>query len=191
MAASNFVQAYWMPSLIAVFGLTIGIKQALLKPKVRFWYDTQLLRMPGIGKISKSINTARFARTLSILSSSAVPLLEGMKIAGQVLENEKIKSAVTEAAVRVSEGASLRASLQQTKLFPPMMLHMIASGEKSGELEQMLERAANNQDQEFETMVSVSLKLLEPAMIATMAIIVLFIVMAILQPIMAMNNAIG
>ena len=191
MAASNFVQAYWMPSLIAVVGLTIGIKQALLKPKVRFWYDTQLLRMPGIGKISKSINTARFARTLSILSSSAVPLLEGMKIAGQVLENEKIKSAITEAAVRVSEGASLRDSLQQTKLFPPMMLHMIASGEKSGELEQMLERAANNQDREFETMVSVSLKLLEPAMIATMAIIVLFIVMAILQPIMEMNKAIG
>ena len=149
------------------------------------------MRLPGLGKISRSINTARFARTLSILSSSAVPLLEGMKISGQVLENEKIKSAVSEAAVRVSEGASLRASLQQTKLFPPMMLHMIASGEKSGELEQMLERAANNQDREFETMVSVSLKLLEPAMIATMAIIVLFIVMAILQPIMEMNKAIG
>ena len=191
MAASNFVQAYWMPSFIGIVALTISIKQALLKPKIRFWYDTQLLRLPGLGKISRSINTARFARTLSILSSSAVPLLEGMKISGQVLENEKIKSAVSEAAVRVSEGASLRASLQQTKLFPPMMLHMIASGEKSGELEQMLERAANNQDREFETMVSVSLKLLEPAMIATMAIIVLFIVMAILQPIMEMNKAIG
>jgi general secretion pathway protein F len=191
MAASNFVQAYWMPSLIGVVALSVGIKQALLKPKIRFWYDTQLLRLPGLGKISRSINTARFARTLSILSSSAVPLLEGMKIAGQVLENQKIKAAVSEAAVRVSEGASLRASLQQTKLFPPMMLHMIASGEKSGELEQMLERAANNQDREFETMVSVSLKLLEPAMIATMAIIVLFIVMAILQPIMEMNKAIG
>jgi general secretion pathway protein F len=191
MAASNFVQAYWMPSFIGIVAITIGIKQALLKPKIRFWYDTQLLRLPGLGKVSRSINTARFARTLSILSSSAVPLLEGMKISGQVLENEKIKSAVSEAAVRVSEGASLRASLQQTKLFPPMMLHMIASGEKSGELEQMLERAANNQDREFETMVSVSLKLLEPAMIATMAIIVLFIVMAILQPIMEMNKAIG
>ena len=191
MAASNFVQAYWMPTFIGIVVLTIGIKQALLKSKIRFWYDTQLLRLPGLGKISRSINTARFARTLSILSSSAVPLLEGMKISGQVLENEKIKSAVSEAAVRVSEGASLRASLQQTKLFPPMMLHMIASGEKSGELEQMLERAANNQDREFETMVSVSLKLLEPAMIATMAIIVLFIVMAILQPIMEMNKAIG
>lgn len=191
MAASNFVQSYWMISLVVIVGGTFGIKQALKRPKVRFWYDSQIMILPGIGKISRSINTARFARTLSILSSSSVPLLEGMKIAGKVLENQKIKFAVAEAATRVSEGASLRAALQQTKLFPPMMLHMIASGEKSGELEQMLERAANNQDREFESMVSVSLALLEPAMIASMAIIVLFIVMAILQPIMAMNQAIG
>ncbi|KAF7767589.1 general secretion pathway protein F [Pseudoalteromonas citrea] len=191
MAASNFVQSYWMISLVVIVGGTFGIKQALKRPKVRFWYDSQIMILPGIGKISRSINTARFARTLSILSSSSVPLLEGMKIAGKVLENKKIKFAVAEAATRVSEGASLRAALQQTKLFPPMMLHMIASGEKSGELEQMLERAANNQDREFESMVSVSLALLEPAMIASMAIIVLFIVMAILQPIMAMNQAIG
>jgi general secretion pathway protein F len=114
-----------------------------------------------------------------------------MRISGGVLANEKMKKSVQDAATRVSEGASLRASLQQTKLFPPMMLHMIASGEKSGELEQMLERAANNQDREFESMVNVSLKLLEPAMIASMAVIVLFIVMAILQPIMAMNKAVG
>jgi general secretion pathway protein F len=191
MAASNFVQSYWMISLVVIVGGTFAIKQALKRPKVRFWFDSQLMILPGIGKVSRSINTARFARTLSILSSSSVPLLEGMKIAGKVLENQKIKFAVAEAATRVSEGASLRASLQQTKLFPPMMLHMIASGEKSGELEQMLERAANNQDREFESMVSVSLALLEPAMIASMAIIVLFIVMAILQPIMAMNQAIG
>ncbi|BBN80240.1 type II secretion system protein GspF [Pseudoalteromonas sp. A25] len=191
MAASNFVQDYWLASLVVITGSIIMMKRALQQPKVRFWFDSKLLVMPGIGKVSRGINTARFARTLSILSSSSVPLLEGMKISGQVLENEKIKAAVAEAATRVSEGASLRAALQQTKLFPPMMLHMIASGEKSGELEQMLERAANNQDREFESMVSVSLKLLEPAMIASMAVIVLFIVMAILQPIMAMNKAVG
>ncbi|WP_394193919.1 type II secretion system inner membrane protein GspF [Pseudoalteromonas atlantica] len=191
MAASNFVQNYWLISLVVITALAIGIKHALKQPKIRFWYDAKILVMPGIGKVARSINTARFARTLSILSSSSVPLLEGMRISGGVLVNEKIKKAVGDAATRVSEGASLRASLQETKLFPPMMLHMIASGEKSGELEQMLERAANNQDREFETMVNVSLKLLEPAMIASMAVIVLFIVMAILQPIMAMNKAIG
>ncbi|NOU51881.1 type II secretion system inner membrane protein GspF [Pseudoalteromonas sp. JBTF-M23] len=191
MAASNFVQSYWLVSLVVITGSMVLMKRSLQQPKVRFWFDSKLLVLPGIGKVSRGINTARFARTLSILSSSSVPLLEGMKIAGQVLENEKIKAAVAEAATRVSEGASLRAALHQTKLFPPMMLHMIASGEKSGELEQMLERAANNQDREFESMVSVSLKLLEPAMIASMAVIVLFIVMAILQPIMAMNKAVG
>ncbi|WP_105166944.1 type II secretion system inner membrane protein GspF [Pseudoalteromonas sp. T1lg23B] len=191
MAASNFVQNYWLISLVVLVGSVVLFKRALQQPKFRFWYDSKMLMMPGIGKVSRGINTARFARTLSILSSSSVPLLEGMKISGQVLENEKIKAAVAEAATRVSEGASLRAALHQTKLFPPMMLHMIASGEKSGELEQMLERAANNQDREFESMVNVSLKLLEPAMIASMAVIVLFIVMAILQPIMAMNKAVG
>lgn len=191
MAASHFVQNYWMISLAVIVLTTFAVKKALQRPHIRFWYHARILTMPGLGKVSRGLNTARFARTLSILSSSSVPLLEGMKISGQVLENEKIKKAVSEAATRVSEGASLRASLEQTKLFPPMMLHMIASGEKSGELEQMLERAADNQDREFESMVNVSLKLLEPAMIATMAIIVLFIVMAILQPIMAMNKAIG
>jgi general secretion pathway protein F len=191
MAGSYFVQNYWFISLVAITAITIGIKHALKQPKVRFWWDDRVLHMPGIGKVARGINTARFARTLSILSSSSVPLLEGMRISGGVLVNEKIKKAVADASDRVSEGASLRAALQQTKLFPPMMLHMIASGEKSGELEQMLERAANNQDREFESMVNVSLKLLEPAMIASMAVIVLFIVMAILQPIMAMNKAVG
>ncbi|WP_024603297.1 type II secretion system F family protein, partial [Pseudoalteromonas sp. TB25] len=168
-AGSHFVQNYWFISLIAITAIAIGIKHALKQPKIRFWWDDRVLHMPGIGKVARGINTARFARTLSILSSSSVPLLEGMRISGGVLINEKIKKAVADASDRVSEGASLRAALQQTKLFPPMMLHMIASGEKSGELEQMLERAANNQDREFESMVNVSLKLLEPAMIASMA----------------------
>ncbi|MDE3272442.1 type II secretion system inner membrane protein GspF [Pseudoalteromonas sp. G4] len=191
IAASNFIQNYWLLSLIAIVASIFAIKNALKKPKVRFWFDSRVLQLPFIGKVARGLNTARFARTLSILSSSSVPLLEGMRISGEVLANEKMKAAVAEAAVKVSEGASLKASLDQTKLFPPMMLHMIASGEKSGELEQMLERSADNQDKEFEALVNVSLKLLEPLMIALMAVIVMFIVMAILQPIMAMNNAIG
>ena len=114
-----------------------------------------------------------------------------MLIASDVVANSWLQRELKQATQSVSEGRSLKASLTDVGQFPPMMLHMIASGEKSGELEQMLERAANNQDREFESMVNVSLKLLEPAMIASMAVIVLFIVMAILQPIMAMNKAVG
>jgi general secretion pathway protein F len=191
IAMSNFIQDYWLVSIIAIIASIAVIKHTLTKPKPRYWFDARVLQLPFIGKVARGLNTARFARTLSILSSSSVPLLEGMRISGEVLANEKMKAVVAEAAVKVSEGSSLKASLEQTKLFPPMMLHMIASGEKAGELEQMLERSADNQDKEFEALVNVSLKLLEPLMIALMAVIVMFIVMAILQPIMAMNNAIG
>jgi general secretion pathway protein F len=169
----------------------VVVKRLLQQKALRLRYHKVLLRMPLVGKVSKGLNTARFARTLSILTASAVPLLEAMKIASDVLENLHIKQAVAEAAVNVKEGSSLRASLDKTKLFPPMMMHMIASGEKSGELQQMLARAADNQDREFETLVGVSLKVFEPMLIVSMAGIVLFIVMAILQPILALNNMVN
>ena len=154
-------------------------------------YDEKFLNLPGLGKVAKGINTARFARTLSILTASAVPLLESMRIAGEVLDNLYIKQGVKEAGDKVREGASLKHSLEQTKFFPPMMLHMIASGEKSGELEHMLGRAADNQDREFEALISISLKAFEPALMVVMAGVVLFIVMAILEPTLQLNNMIG
>ena len=110
---------------------------------------------------------------------------------GDVLENQHIKNQVADAAINVKEGSSLRAALDNTKMFPPMMMHMIASGEKSGELQQMLARAADNQDREFEALIGVSLKVFEPLLIVSMAGIVLFIVMAILQPILALNNMVN
>ncbi|WP_153912883.1 type II secretion system inner membrane protein GspF [Shewanella sp. TC10] len=189
--ASDFVQSYGLVVLGLLFAAFVLFKQMLKKPKFRMLFDTWLLKAPVIGKVSKGINTARFARTLSILSASSVPLLEGMRIASEVLLNVKVRAAVDDATARVREGTSLGAALTNTKLFPPMMLYMIASGEKSGQLEQMLERAADNQDSEFESNVNIALGVFEPMLVVSMASVVLFIVMAILQPILELNNLIS
>jgi len=186
--SSDFIRDYGLIVLGLIFVSSIGFKQLLKKDATKLAFHAKILRIPVIGKVSKSLNTARFARTLSILSSSAVPLLEGMSIAANVLTNEEAQRLVTEAAGRVREGASLHSALDASKLFPPMMLHMIASGERSGELEGMLVRAADTQDKEFEMQVNVALGIFEPALIISMAGVVLFIVMAILTPILALND---
>lgn len=191
ISVSNWLQEYGLFLALGIGILIIIIQRVLEQPVMKKRYHRFLLTWPLIGKVSKGLNTARFARTLSILTSSAVPLLESMRISGDVLQNLHIRDAIADAAVKVKEGGSLRASLEQTKMFPPMMMHMIASGERSGELQQMLGRAADNQDREFEALVGVSLKVFEPVLIVTMAVIVLFIVMAILQPILALNNMVN
>lgn len=188
---STWLQDYGLYLLVAIMVLIVSVQRLLLQPNIRKRYHRVLLQVPLIGKVTRGLNTARFARTLSILSASAVPLLESMRIAGDVLENLHIKQQISDAAVNVKEGSSLRAALGNTKMFPPMMMHMIASGEKSGELQQMLSRAADNQDREFSALVGVSLKVFEPVLIVSMAGIVMFIVMAILQPILALNNMVN
>jgi general secretion pathway protein F len=186
--ASAFIQN-WGVTLLGL-GLVTGymIRWALKKPNIRMRWDRKVLQLPLIGKIARGLNTARFSRTLAICTSSAIPILEGMKVSVDVMSNHFAKKQVSLAAENVREGASLRRALQETKLFPPMMLHMIASGEQSGELESMLTRAADNQDQSFESTVNIALGIFTPALIALMAGLVLFIVMATLMPILEMNN---
>ncbi len=191
IASSEFLQAYGLVVVLASAAIILLFAQLMKKPKFQLAYHQHVISLPGVGKVAKGINTARFARTLSILTASAVPLLESMKISGEVLDNLFIKQQVKAAADKVREGASLRTSLEQTKLFPPMMLHMIASGEKSGQLEHMLGRAADNQDREFEALINISLKAFEPALMVVMAGIVLFIVVAILEPILQLNTLVG
>lgn len=191
IASSDFLQDYGLFLALIIAGLIMGFSQLMKKPLIKLAFHKRIITVPAIGKVVKSVNTARFARTLSILTASAVPLLESMKISGEVLDNLHMKQRVKEASDKVREGTSLRVALEQTKMFPPMMLHMIASGEKSGQLEHMLGRAADNQDREFEALVSISLKAFEPALMVSMAGIVLFIVMAILQPILQLNTLVG
>lgn len=191
LAVSEFLQFFGPFILVAGMIALVVLGQMLRNDKRRDKFHAWQLKLPLIGGVIKGVNTARFARTLSILTASAVPLLEGLQITGRVLSNRAMQIAVNEAADRVREGSSLRAALAQTKLFPPMMLHMIAAGEKSGQLEQMLGRAADNQDRDFENTMNVALKIFEPALIIVMAAVVLVIVMAIIQPILQLNQAVG
>lgn len=191
LAASDFVGHWWLHIFIAILALVYLSRVALSKASVRLSWDRKVIHMPVIGKIARGLNTARFARTLSICTSSSIPILEGMRVAVDVMSNQFVKQQVLQAADRVREGSSLRKALDQTKLSPPMMLHMIASGEQSGELESMLTRAADNQDSNFESLVNISLGIFTPLMIALMAGLVLFIVMATMMPILEMNNLIS
>ncbi len=191
MDISAFVQNHGGLLALCLVVLGVALSKLLTIPHIQLRYHQWILSLPLIGRVNRGLNTARFARTLSILTASAVPLLEAMRIASDVLANRYIKREVGVAAMQVKEGASLRASLERTKIFPPMMMHMIAAGEKSGELQGMLARAADNQDREFESLVNISLKVFEPFLIVFMATIVLFIVLAILQPILALNSMVN
>ncbi|WP_026970692.1 type II secretion system inner membrane protein GspF [Aliagarivorans marinus] len=191
IAMSDFVAAYGLYVLVTILLLMVLGQRLLMRDSLRLGWHRQYLKLPVLGKVAKGLNTARFARTLSILNSSAVPLLEGMNIAGDVLTNDYARGQVLEAAGKVREGTSLHQSLDATGLFPPMMLHMIASGERSGELDSMLERAADNQERQFANQVTLALGIFEPALIITMAGVVLFIVMAIMLPLLELNNMVG
>lgn len=188
---SDFVKAWGLLTLIAMIGFIVGFKYLLKKPNLRLKWDKWKLRSWGLGKVIRGMNSARFARTLAILNQSSVPLLEGMKIAGDVMTNDELKGAVREATVRVREGAGLKISLQQCGYFPPMMLHMIASGENSGQLEQMLDRAADNQEKQFDNLVSAMMNMIGPVMILIMGSFVFTIVLAIMLPVFKLSETLG
>ena len=162
----------------------------LKKPAVRGSVGRLLLRLPLVGKIVRGINTARFTRTLSILTGSAVPVLEALRIAGEVINNPPMRDAVGTASARVREGAPIGRSLAMSKLFPPMTIHLISSGESSGELDGMLERAAMSQERELDGMLTALVGLLGPLLIVGMGGFVISIVFAMLLPIFQMNNLI-
>ncbi len=188
LSMSEYVQSWVVLTVVVIVAMIVGFKSLLKKPKFRLAWDRWKIKAWIIGKVIRGLNAARFARTLAILNASSVPLLEGLRIAADVMTNVELKNAVNEAAQRVSEGAGLKVSLQQCGYFPPMMLHMIASGENSGELEQMLDRAADNQENQFDNLVSVMMDLIGPIMILIMGGFVFMIVLAIMLPVFELSS---
>lgn len=188
IALSDWVAAYWLLALLSLLALLLAARRALEAPAVRLAADQWLLRLPVLGRLSRGTGTAQFAGTLSILSASGVPLVEALRIAAEVLGNAWLRQTVSQAAVKVSEGLSLHESLEEGGCFPPMMLHMIASGEASGQLDDMLARVARHQQQEAEMLMSLLLNLFGPLMLLAMGGLVFTIVMAILLPIISLNQ---
>jgi general secretion pathway protein F len=191
IATSDFLRDYGLV-LLALIGFGVFVFTRLLRQlDFRRRWHRLLLRLPLVGRLTRGVNTARFTRTLSILAGSGVPVLEALRISGDVVTNVPMKEAVAEAAIRVREGAPLGRSLAASRLFPPMTMHLISSGEASGELENMLERAAANQEREVDGLVGALLSILEPALILLMGALVLAIVIAILLPIFQLNQLVS
>ncbi len=188
IATSEFMQNWFLTLLLVVIAAGFVFRQMLQQAVFRKRFHQLLLKLPVINKLVLGSNSARFARTLSILAASGVPLLEAMSIAVQVMDNIPMREAVEEAARQVSEGSSLSRTLEQSGYFNPMLINLIASGEATGQLEQMLERAALNQEREMETTLAMMMGLLEPLLIVVMGGVVLVIVLAILLPVLDLNQ---
>ncbi|MCU7844969.1 MAG: type II secretion system inner membrane protein GspF [Candidatus Thiodiazotropha sp. (ex Monitilora ramsayi)] len=191
MSTSDAFRAYGIPIILGILFLILGISYLLRRPGPKFAWHRLLLRVPLIGRLIRTANAARFSRTLSIMAASSVPILDAMRIAAQVLTNLPMRQAVEDAASKVREGTSLYRALEKTGYFPPMTLSLLASGEASGNLEGMLERSADIQEREIETLVSTIQGLFEPILILVMGGIVMVIVLAILLPIFDLNQLIG
>ena len=191
IASSDFLRAWGMWLLIGLLVLVIGFRQLLRNEGRRRRWHQLLLRLPGISGVLTTVDTARFASTLSILMASGVPLLESLRIAGEVLNNRVLRESSTQVAEMVQEGSSLHRALHQSERFPPLMVHMVASGEASGELETMLQRSATNQERELEMTLGTLMGILEPLMVVFMGAMVLGIVLAILLPIFELNTMVS
>ena len=187
---SDFLRAYGVFVLVALAAAAIGARAALAVAALRERWHRWLLRVPVFAPLYRGINTARLAATLAILVGSRVPLLAALRAGGGVVSNLPMRRALEEAAGRVQEGSSLSRALGASKLFPPLMVHMIASGEASGRLAEMLERAATQQARELERRIAAFVALLEPLLILAMGGIVLIIVLAILLPVFELNQII-
>jgi len=185
---SDFVVDYGVFMFIAIIAAFVGFKLLLTKPAFVMKYHLFLFRLPIIQRLVRGLNAASFTRTFSILTGSGVNILEAMKISAKVVANLPMREAILEATDRVREGVAIKNALEHSKLFPPMTLQLIASGENSGKLEEMLERASVQLEREQVTLIAYIVGILEPVIILAMGLMVLLIVLGILLPIFDLNS---
>ncbi|HEY0877665.1 MAG TPA: type II secretion system inner membrane protein GspF [Zeimonas sp.] len=188
IATSDFVRDWGLAVLLLIVAALVAFRVALRSPSFRMSWHRRTLRLPVAGRLIRGLNTARFASTLGILTSSGVPLIRALEAGARTLSNDALRLNVQDAISRVREGASLSRALKAGGQFPPLMIHMIASGEATGELPQMLERTAATLSQETERRTLTLTSLLEPLLILAMGAIVLVIVLAVLLPIIEIND---
>lgn len=185
---SDFVRNWWWAALVVIGVISAIIRSLLKQPDIKLSWHRWLLTAPLVGKLIRGYNTARFASTLAILVSAGVPILRSLQAAGETLTNVALKNNVDDATTRVREGASLARALAAQNQFPPVLVHLIRSGEATGNLPVMLERAATGEGQELERRTLFLTSLLEPLLILTMGVVVLLIVLAVLMPIIEINQ---
>lgn len=198
IALSNFVRDYGWIVAVVLFAIGFAINRALRVERIRLRWHRRILTLPVLSVLSRTLNTARFASTLSILAGSGVPMLRALQAAGETVNNLAMRGRVVEATGRVREGYSLARALRQdsdegkkaghTRLFPPVLIHLIASGEATGKLPEMLSRAADIHAREAERRALFFTSLLEPFLILTMGVVVMLIVLAVLLPIIEINQ---
>lgn len=188
LAISGFLSSYWWLIIGVLLVAVIAVRVSIRSPSGRLRFDRLTLRVPYFGKVLKKVALARFARTLSTLLLGGIPLLHALDIVKHVVSNMVLANAIEDGRNSIREGHSVADPLKKSGLFPPLLVHMIAVGEKSGELESMLARAADAYDSEVEASVSALSSIIEPVLVIFMGGVVLFIVMAILLPIFELNQ---
>lgn len=186
--ASDFIRGWGWLCFSLMAGGFWGWRLYLRNPAARLSWHSRILSLPLIGRFVLGLNTARFASTLAILGGAGVPLLRALEAARQTLSNDRLSLSVSDATAKVREGVNLAAALRVEKVFPPVLIHLIASGEKTGSLPPMLERAAQTLSRDIERRAMGMTALLEPLMIVVMGGVVLVIVMAVLLPIIEINQ---
>lgn len=187
IAATDFVQNYWLHCVFVALAVAALFVVWNRKDSRRALSHRLYLRIPFMGRMIRGFSTARFASTVAMLSASGVPLVDAMRIASSVVDNIPIRNALVEATRKVSEGGTLSRALAEAGYFQPMMIHMIASGESSGNLDEMLSRTARNQEQNLKDLITTVMGLLEPLMLVIMGGVVMMIVLSVVLPLTQMN----